>query len=433
MISRRNIPLFIAFRVLFNARFYYPILGVLFLDLGLTLEQYALLNVVWAVAIVTLEIPSGALADLIGRKRMVVLAAVFMVVELGIFSFAPAGNASLFFALLVVNRLLSGAAEAAASGADEALAYDSMAADGRVGEWPNVLATLMRWQSGAFFVAMVAGGALYDAAFVGNLAAWFGMDWVPAQAATVRWPVYATLATAVLCLGVALALREPLSATRTETASVGRALRNIWLGARCVVTDRRILFVIMAGLVCDSAVRLFLTFASNFYRLIELPPVANGVIGSGFALLGFVAAPLARRLVERGSAGTNFLIAGGIAFLGLVGAALAIPVYGVVAILPLGLAMPFVGFFLSHYLNSWSGSELRATVLSFRGVALNLGYGFAGLLFAGLTARLRTASPGASENEIFGASLVGLPIAFGVCAAAVALFAVSQRRALSAS
>ena len=48
----RNIPLFIAFRVLFNARWYYPVLAVLFLYFGLSVEQYALLNVAWAAAIV---------------------------------------------------------------------------------------------------------------------------------------------------------------------------------------------------------------------------------------------------------------------------------------------------------------------------------------------------------------------------------------------
>ena len=69
----RNIPLFIAFRVFFNARWYYPVLAVLFLDFGLSVEQYALLNVAWAAAIVGLEVPSGALADQFGRKRMVVV------------------------------------------------------------------------------------------------------------------------------------------------------------------------------------------------------------------------------------------------------------------------------------------------------------------------------------------------------------------------
>jgi len=75
-----NIPRFLAFRVLFNARFYYPVLGVLFIDLGLTVPQYALLNVVWAITIVALEVPSGALADVIGRRRMVVAAAALMVI-----------------------------------------------------------------------------------------------------------------------------------------------------------------------------------------------------------------------------------------------------------------------------------------------------------------------------------------------------------------
>ena len=104
----RNLPLFIAFRVLFHARFYYPVIGVLFLDLGLTLEQYALLNVIWAVVIIALEIPSGALADVIGRKRVIVLAAVLMVIEMAVFAFTQRG--AWLFSFHVLNRILSGAA-----------------------------------------------------------------------------------------------------------------------------------------------------------------------------------------------------------------------------------------------------------------------------------------------------------------------------------
>src|ERR1700754_2420362 len=101
----RNIPLFIAFRILFNARWYYPMLAVLFLDFGLSIEQYALLNVAWAAAIVAFEVPSGALADQLGRKRMIVFAAILMVVEMAVFAFAPRGNPSLLFALFLVNRV----------------------------------------------------------------------------------------------------------------------------------------------------------------------------------------------------------------------------------------------------------------------------------------------------------------------------------------
>ena len=58
----RNISLFIAFRLLFNARFYYPIFAVIQLDYGLTMSQFAILNAVWAVSIILLEVPSGGLS-----------------------------------------------------------------------------------------------------------------------------------------------------------------------------------------------------------------------------------------------------------------------------------------------------------------------------------------------------------------------------------
>lgn len=406
---RRNLPLYVAFSVLFNARFYYPVLGVLFLDLGLTLEQYALLNVVWAVAIILLEIPSGALADVIGRKRMVVLAAVLMVAEMSVFSFAPSGP--WLFWLLLLNRLLSGAAEACASGSDEALAFDSLPEDGRDKAWARVLESLMRWKSGAFFVAMITGAALFDRDLMASLLGDLG--WFPGP--TVRWPVYATLATSFLCLAVALGFREPPSDHAAGHHAVIRAWQNIVAGAIHVFTSRRILFLMAAALLMDSFVRLFLTFASNYYRLIGLPPAVNGLLGSGLALLGFVAAPAARRMSERFGARTNFTIAAAFVLLGLAGLIIVVPVWGVWVVVPLGLAMSALQFFTSNYLNLWTDTRVRATVLSFRGVAFNLGYAAAGLLFARLASRMRSAHPGLDENGVFALAVSWLPAAFLVC------------------
>ncbi|MEM6883716.1 MAG: MFS transporter, partial [Verrucomicrobiota bacterium] len=76
---QRNIPLFIAFRLFFNARFYYPVFAVLFFDYGLTKTQFALLNAIWAAVIVIGEVPFGAVADKLGRKPLVVAASVLMV------------------------------------------------------------------------------------------------------------------------------------------------------------------------------------------------------------------------------------------------------------------------------------------------------------------------------------------------------------------
>jgi len=77
-VASRNVRLFMAFRILFNIRFYYPVFMVMFLRYGITLEQFGLLNAAWAIVIVLLEVPSGALADLVGRKALLVAAAVMM-------------------------------------------------------------------------------------------------------------------------------------------------------------------------------------------------------------------------------------------------------------------------------------------------------------------------------------------------------------------
>jgi len=53
-------------------RFYYPVFAVLFLDFGLSVGQFAVLNAIWAATIVLCEVPSGALADAVGRRALVV-------------------------------------------------------------------------------------------------------------------------------------------------------------------------------------------------------------------------------------------------------------------------------------------------------------------------------------------------------------------------
>ena len=97
-----NVRRFLAFRLFFNARFYYPVLAVFFVDLGLTLDQYALLNVAWAVSIVLFELPLGAVSDRIGRRPLIIAAGALMVVEMSVMAFAPTGNPSLLFALFLV-------------------------------------------------------------------------------------------------------------------------------------------------------------------------------------------------------------------------------------------------------------------------------------------------------------------------------------------
>ncbi len=380
------------------------------------MEQFALLNVVWAVTIVLLEVPSGALADVIGRRNLLVVSGVLMVVEMAILCFAPLGNPNLLFALFMANRILSGTAEAAASGADEAIAYDSLKKEGNPNEWGKVLEFQMRAQSLAYIGVMSLGAAVYDPLLVQKMAAWLGLPVHLSQQVTLRFPLYLTLLMALGALFTVLRIKEvPL---RPDTFASGQAacgnaifqtFRTTFGAGRWLLKTPFALVVILAGLLFDHLVRMLVTLNSQYYRLIEIPEAVFGLIASAMALLGLFLPRIARWLAENRTPVANLAILSLVTLAGLVGVTFFWPVWGLLPMVLLRTAMLFTAFFVSHYLNRVASSEQRATVLSFKGLAFNLGYGLIGLMYTALLALLRSGnhrdaallSPEAAEAAIF--------------------------------
>jgi len=434
-----NVRLFILFRVLFNARFYYPVFSILFLDFGLTLAQFAILNAVWAATIVLCEVPSGALADTLGRRNLLVFAGSLMVIEITLWAFVPRDNLSTLFWVFVLNRILSGMAEAAASGADEALAYDSLKREGDIEQWGRVLERQTQVQSAGFFLAMTLGGLVYDPTLLQKMADWFGSGWEITRADTLRLPIYLTLVTGVFTLLTTLKMREvPVdnSSHTKRDATIGTAFRLVWQAGRWIFRTPFVFGIILFGLLYDSVIRMILTMASQYYRIIEIPEAAFGLLGSAMALFGFVIPGIARRLSEKRAPLTNLLLTAVLIFIGLVGMSFAWPWFGIIPALLLFSNIYLIGFFLSHYLNQATSSERRATVLSFKGLFLNLGYGLIGIFYSFLLAHLRenaaAAQPELAEealkNLVFVDSLPWFSVYFILCLALLLLFFTRRLR-----
>ena len=428
----RNWRRFVLFRVLFNSRFYYPVLAVFFLDLGLSATEYTLLNFAWALAIVFTDVPAGVLADRIGRKPLVIAAAACMVLEMTLLGVAPRDGGLVLLLCCLANRVLSGIAEGLASGADEALVFDSLAERCRSADWPKVLDQVMRWQGVGMVVAMLVGGTVYDPGFMNGAAAKVGAPVHFIAAETLRFPIYLNLVTALIALATVIGFREPGVRARQvapETGGGEGVEATAWHIARNAATwiakTPVALFVIVAGVLMDSVTRLFLTFSSSYFRLIHLPEASFGLVGALFGGLGIVVAPVARRMVTRFSLAGNYAILGGVVLLGLVGVALRWNYWGVVIMLPLGFAMMSLGYMMSYYLNAIVDSGHRATVLSFKGLAINLGYGFISLVFA---LALRAARDGGSPEDALARALAFLPL-WILLGAMVCALAFWRRRA----
>lgn len=418
----RNPRLFVAFRTLYHARAYYPVFAILFTDMGLSIDQFVLLNVVWAASILVFEVPSGALADTLGRKRLLIFGAATMVLEMGLLLLAPRDGGSWLFAICLINRLMSGLSEAAVSGSDEAIAYEALPERGREAAWDRVLISAMRWRSGGFLVAMTVGGLMYDPS-------WWNA-WVPgslelSKGVARRLPVAMVLLQGLACLWIALRFEEVREPTQVGIVERLREATRLTLRtAHMAVTTRAIAVVLLGGILLDAVTRNMATLNSLYYRLIGLPEWAFGLIGSAIAVCNWFVPGIAARVNRHFTTIGSLLLGGAAALLALL---LLLPgwlVPGIAAVMLMMMLLGYVNFTVGRYLHQQAGSHQRATLLSVKGLGFNLGYGLYSLLFSMLVAAMH----GAGEVERFHRALGWQVLGFGAVFALYGLIVIWNRR-----
>ncbi|MEN3358441.1 MAG: hypothetical protein V7637_2423 [Mycobacteriales bacterium] len=111
----------------------YAVYPLLFAAHGLSVGQISVLYLLWSLTGFVLEVPSGALADRVSRRRLLAVAGLLRAAGFGVWVFAPSYPA---FALGFV---LWGVGGAFTSGTREALIYDELAAAGAAERYPAVI------------------------------------------------------------------------------------------------------------------------------------------------------------------------------------------------------------------------------------------------------------------------------------------------------
>ncbi len=421
----RNPKLFVWFRIFLNSRFYYPVYALMFLDFGLTQEQFATLNFAWAISIVLLEVPSGAIADQIGRRPLVIAASVLMIVEMTVMLLMPAVDRSqyegdsavlanavwILFVVFMVNRVISGAAEAAASGADEALAYDSLPEKGRDTHWAKLTTRLMKWQSVSFIVVTIIGATLYDPQIVKKALSWMGIQKEITQFSTLKIPIFLTLGMSIAALVTALRMTEPANFEPPGNKNLRESIRDsfsrTFKAGGWILHTPAALMLLLIGLCFDSIVRLYYTVGSIWLEVIGYQPYQLGVISVAGSFAGIFAAVIGEKLILNRTPNFNFRFLTVLVFIGILSLAFPIRFWSVMFLPTLWISMRLLHFFLSNYLNRVTDAKNRATVLSFRGLSMNLSYGILMWLYGMQTLFLRrkltgtdapTDTPGGEEE-----------------------------------
>ncbi|MCP4540551.1 MAG: MFS transporter [Chloroflexi bacterium] len=320
--------------------FYIPVSTLYLRGRGLS---YVQINSLWGIIVGTMfltEIPTGMLADRLGRKRSINVALALQVLGEVIFIFA---DSYWPFALASV---IGGLGFAFSSGCIEALVYDSLKSRGREGDMSKAMGFIGAAERLANLLAYTVGGLL-----VINLT----------QERFVMAIIVTACAVAVGCL-VSLTLREPPVEFRARDDDSSLKLLADGIGA--LKNNKQFRGLVLLALA-TVPFRNYLGLYQPRFVEVGVPPIWLGLtqaLGAGFCVLG---ARYAYRLEERlGSRLSLLLVTGLPGILYLLMAVVAHPAFTVVVFCALYGSMSLKGPIFSGHLNRHIESKNRATVLS---------------------------------------------------------------------
>lgn len=310
-----------------------PVLVAWYTAHGMSATAVFTLQGLFALTVAVLEVPSGFVADALGRRRALAFGAAFWPVGLLLYRF---GGSFAAFALAEITVAIGFSLQ---SGCLSAILYDSLVPLGRGGEYERregVMSSTARWGS---LVASLAAGALA----MGGLA----------------WPFNANLLSHSLLLPLALFLTEP----QREKPPLRHAWSEILQVSRnCLGRPDLRLWILGAGLL--GAVGMIVLWSSFLtYAAWNLPPAWNGVLFAlfqlGGVLGGYASTPLRKRIGTRRFLFFQILPGPLLLSLSLWCRPAMIWVFPVMAFL-WNLGLPFFYTGINHR----TESRVRATVLS---------------------------------------------------------------------
>jgi MFS family permease len=334
-----------------------PILMLYFKDMGMTTEQAFQLKAVYSISIVVFEIPSGYLADIWGRKAILVVGAFLGTLGFLLYSIGQG------FWIFLIAEIVLGIGQSLVSGADSAMLFDSLQADGRKSKYLKYEGINISIGNYSEAVAGLAGGALAEI--------------------SLQLPFYFQTSVAFIAVPAALTLIEPPVLTKKIRPQLSQVLSVIHYA---LVKNNKLRWNLLYSAIIGTAT---LTMAWVYQlRLNEfgfteffIGATATGLnllVGTVTLLSPYIERKMGKKITVLS---TSLIITGGFVATGFVNSAVFfLPVLGIFY-MARGIATPV----LKDYINQITPSEIRATVLSVRSLLIRANFAIIAPLFGGIS------------------------------------------------
>lgn len=321
-----------------------PLIVPFYEENGMNLTQIMTLKSVYSIVVVILELPSGYMADVIGRKKTLVAGAFLATAGFIVYSLSSSFHGFLFAEVAL------GAGASFISGADSAMLYDTLASGRRQGEYTRYEGINASVGNFSEAFAGLAGGAL--------------------AMISLRMPFYFQVAVAATAIPASLLLKEPDKRNRISAVITGKDLADTV--RKIFFSQNELRFNLILSSVIGAATLITAWFAQPLFSEAGIPLALYGIIWTALNLtVGFSSA--IAHIIEKklGEARTLILLVAAIPLLMVITAFLP-GWYILPALFALYLVRGVATPVLKDYVNRQTTPEVRATVMSLRDLIIRV-------------------------------------------------------------
>ena len=330
---------------------YMPIVVPFYESNGLSMKDIMILQAVYSIAIVILEVPSGYLADVIGRKKTLIIGAVF-----GVLGFTTYSLSFGFMGFLVAEIIL-GIGQSCISGADSAMLYDSLLEKGEEKKYTRFEGQITSLGNVAEAIAGIAGGLL--------------------AGITLRAPYLAQTFVAFIALPAAITLVEP----SRKILLIKAGMKEIVHIARfALFIDRPLRRNILFSAITGTATLTMAWFAQPFFEYTRINIVWFGILWTTLNLTVALTSYTAHRLEKKLGQKHSILLVAMLIPLGYIALSRFQTPGGLFVLYLFYLVRGYATPVLKDYINRITASHIRATVLSVRNFVIRLLFSLTGPL-----------------------------------------------------
>lgn len=333
-----------------------PIVVLFYQSNNMGMHEIFVLKAIYSIAIVVMEIPSGWMADFWGRKKTLVLGSILGSAGFLLYSF------SYGFWAFVIAEIVLGIGHSFVSGADSAMLYDSLKADDKTDKYTREEGRMTSMGNFAEAIAGVVGGFL--------------------AALSLRTPFYFQFAIAAIAIPAALTLIEPKIHSSEHLHSIKKIVQNIRTTFR---SNQNLRISILLSAVTGTATLTFAWLVQPFFKALGLPVEMFGVFWTALNLTVGVSSIFAHKVDLFLGKKWSILLVIVLLSAGYIFAGISISYWGMTFLflfyLVRGIATPI----FKNYINQYTESNVRATILSVRNFIIRIAFAAIGPLLGWVT------------------------------------------------